>query len=58
MTDKQHVDGDESGPTPDDEPIVYASHHRELIRRLGACARLEQQRLEQQLRDSRSPGPD
>jgi hypothetical protein len=58
MTDKQHVDGDESGPTTEDEPIVYTSHHRELIRQAGQLAKAEQERLEKQLRlrNGRTPG--
>jgi hypothetical protein len=44
-------------PAPD-EPIVYVSHHRELIRRAGRLAKAEQEQLERQLRDSRTPGPD
>jgi hypothetical protein len=45
--------------TPDhDEPIVYVSHHRELIRQAGRMARAEQTQLERQLRDSWTPGPD
>jgi hypothetical protein len=50
MTDTTHI--------PDHDEPIFTTPHRELIRRAGASARLEQERLERQLRDSRSPGPD
>jgi hypothetical protein len=58
MTDKQHVDGDESGPTTDDEVIAYTAH-RQLVILAGKCARAEQQRLERLLglENGRTPRP-
>jgi hypothetical protein len=50
MTDTTHI------PDHDDEPIVYASHHRELIRRAGKLARAEQERLERELLRGQTPG--
>ena len=47
----------ESGPESDDEPIYFTPNQQRIIR-AGKCARLEQERLERQLRDSRTPGPE
>ena len=42
---------------PDDE-IIYFTPNQQRIIRAGKCARLEQERLERQLRDSWTPGPE
>jgi hypothetical protein len=44
-------------PALDDEPIYFTAHQQRIIL-AGKCARAEQERLERQLRDSRTPGPD
>ena len=41
----------------DDEPIYFTPNQKRIIA-AGKCARAEQERLERQLRDSRTPGPD
>jgi hypothetical protein len=54
MADPAHSPDHDS----DDEVIAYTAH-RELVILAGNCARLEQRRLEQQLRlqDGRTPRP-
>jgi hypothetical protein len=58
---QESADGMETGPIkpePDDEVIAYTAH-RQLVILAGNCARLEQQRLEHQLKleNGRTPRP-
>jgi hypothetical protein len=41
-----------------DDEVIYFTPNRQRIIRAGKCARLEQERLERQLRDSRMRGAD